>query len=150
MAYSQLSDIKLQLEDAALLELTDDANAGEIDPDVVARAIADADADIDTYLAVRYALPLSSTPAMVRKASVELAICNLYARRPGLLPEERKGRCERMREFLEQVAAGKRSLGADDPGASANDGPAATTDKDDRVFTIGKVSDDTSGTLDDY
>jgi len=150
MAYSALSDILKQMDEATLVELTDDAGAGAVDEDVVTRAIADADEEIDAYLAVKYSLPFSTTPNLVRKLSVDLAICNLYARRDDTLPETRKERCREARAFLDRVAKGVAKLDVPDPAADSDQGVAVTTVKDDRIFTVGRSSDGSSGSLDNY
>ena len=53
MAYCTQNDILMQLDETTLIELTDDAGAGEIDEDVVTRAIADADEEIEAEIAMR-------------------------------------------------------------------------------------------------
>jgi len=81
MAYSTQADILEQLSEAHLIQLTDDAGAGTVDADVVSRAIADADAEIDSYCATKYDTPFTTVPAVIRKLSVDMAIYNVYARR---------------------------------------------------------------------
>jgi len=121
-----------------------------IDSDVITRAIADADAEIDSYCASQYEpLPFSPVPVMVRKLSVDIAIYHLYARRKGAT-EERKRRYDEAIRFLRDAARGNVLLGSDGPAADDDAGPAATTDADDRIFSSGKASDDSSGTLDNY
>jgi len=150
MSYCTQDDIEYTLDRDTLVQLTDDAGIGTIDAEVVARAIADADEEIDSALAVRYSLPLSSTPALVRKISVDLAVCNLYARRDDTLPETRAKRCDEARRLLDRIARGDRRLDVPDPGKDADYGVDVTTSKDDRIFTRGRSSDGTTGTLDNY
>ena len=48
--------------------------SGEVpDAEVIARAIADAEAEIDGYLAARYALPLAVVPPILSRLAAELA-----------------------------------------------------------------------------
>ncbi len=148
MAYSAKADILEQLDEDVLVQLTDDADAGVVDDDVVTRAIADADSEIDSYCAAHYEVPFSTVPAMVRKLSVDIAIYNLYARRKGA-PEDRKARYDSAIRFLRDVSTGKASLGSTEPDES-DGGPEATTKKSDRAFTIGRSSDSSAGTLDNY
>jgi phage gp36-like protein len=115
MPYSTLSDVQDQLSEAELIGLTDDAGAGAVDADVVARAIADADEEIDGYVGSRVKVPLSPVPGIVRKVSVDTAIYNLYARRHNSIPEIREKRYDNAMKFLAKVATGTISLGADDP-----------------------------------
>jgi phage gp36-like protein len=149
MAYCAQSDLLNQLDEDILIQLTDDADAGAIDADIVTRAIADADAEIDSYCGARYEVPFASVPVMVRKISVDIAIYNLYVRRKGV-PEDRENRYKDAIRFLRDVSAGKATLGADAPAEDDDSGPEATTVKSDRVFTRGRSSDSSSGTLDNY
>ncbi|MEW5802690.1 MAG: DUF1320 domain-containing protein [bacterium] len=117
---------------------------------VVERAIADADAEIDSYCAARYAnLPFALVPIMVRKISVDIAIYNLYARRKGA-PDDRRDRYQSVVRFLENVANGIAYLGADAPDTNDDPGPRASGSEIDRIFTMGRISDSSSGTLDRY
>jgi len=151
MSYCVQGDLLEQIAESELIELTDDAGSGSIDASVVSRAIADADAEIDSYCGTRYTLPFSPVPVMIRKLSVDIAIYNLYTRRSTLkMPEERQKRYDNAVRFLRDVAKGLITLGADAP-AEPDDGlPQATKTKDDRVFTMGKKSDSSTGTLDNY
>lgn len=115
MAYSSLADIEDQLSEAELIGLTDDAAMGAVDADVVARAIADADEEIDGYIGSRVKVPLSPVPGVIRKYSVDIAVYNLYARRHSSMPEIREKRYENAVKFLGLVAGGTVSLGTDDP-----------------------------------
>jgi len=108
MAYCELEDILKMMPPEDLAELT--AEAGEEpDPEVVAQAIARADSEIDSYLAVRYVLPLSSVPERVKGLSLDLAIYHLYSRR-SVMPEVRRDRYRDAVAFLQEVAAGRARL----------------------------------------
>jgi len=148
MAYSTRSDILEQLDEDVLIQLTDDVDAGVVDDDAVTRAIADADSEIDSYCGAHYEVPFETVPAMVRKLSVDISIYNLYARRKGA-PEDRKQRYDSAIRFLRDVSTGKASLGSTAPDDS-DGGPEATTKKSDRIFSTGKTSDSSNGTLDNY
>jgi len=140
MAYCELSDIEKQIPEQILIELTDDDGTGAVDTGNVDRAIEDADDEIDSFLSLRYSLPLPSTPGLVRRMSVDLAICNLYARRPHLdIPESRKERCDNDRKLLEEIGKGKLSLGSDAPDPS-NTQNSVDIASGDRIFTRDKMS----------
>ncbi|MDF1592593.1 MAG: DUF1320 domain-containing protein [Desulfobacterales bacterium] len=151
MSYCTQSDIEKQIPEEILIELTDDDGAGVVDTDAVDRAIADADEEIDAFVSMQYGLPFESTPGLIRRMSVNLAICNLYARRPHLdIPESRKDRCSADRKLLEQVAKGTLKLDEPDPTKDADGGVETTRSKSDRIFSIGRGSDSSTGTLDNY
>jgi phage gp36-like protein len=125
MAYCTLEDLKKALPEAALEELTDDEGAGSIQDARVTEAIAQADALIDTYLGGRYAVPLSSVPAVVRQCSVDIALYYLYKRTvEGFAesitePNTRRTAYKDALRILEDIRSGKMGLpvaGADDSG----------------------------------
>jgi phage gp36-like protein len=144
MAYSTQSDLVEQISSASLIELTDDAGAGTVDESVVTRAIADADALIDSYCGKRYTVPFSTVPAIVRKMSVDIAIYNLYAR-PVHMDETPASRRDRYRDavdILKAIARGDISLGASDPDGSPPEtsAPEFHSDNPERVFSRSKLS----------
>lgn len=151
MTYCTQDDIEKQVPRDTLIELTDDYGANVVDTGMIARAIADADEEIDAFISMQYSLPFGSTPALVRLMSVNLAICNLYGRRPHLdIPETRKERCDRDRRRLELIAGGKLKIDVPDPDTDSDAGVGISVVKSDRVFTRGKDSDSSAGTLDNY
>jgi phage gp36-like protein len=146
MAYCTLDDIKKALEEATVIQLTDDENLkpaaiDPVDPDhaaIIARvdeAIETADAEIDGYCAVKYSVPLSPVPAVVNKLSVELAIYYLHGRRS--IPEKIEKRYERAVSRLKDIARGLLSLGVDPEPAASTSADSAQANKavSDRVFT---------------
>lgn len=80
MTYASLADLRDRYGEDMLLSVADRVSppAGVVDPGVVARALADADAVIDASLAVRYRLPLGETPAIVRDLAITIAIYKLH------------------------------------------------------------------------
>jgi phage gp36-like protein len=138
MPYSATDDIENQLEEAVLIQLTDDAGAGAVDDNIVARAIADADATIDAYCQGRYTVPLSPVPDKIRQVSVDIAIYNLYSRRDDTAPETRKDRYKEAIRFLEKVAAGQIELGAATP-AKTNTGNSVDISSNTRIFDRDKM-----------
>lgn len=88
-----------------LLDLTDRAvpKAGVVDADVVNRALADADAEIDGYLAVRYALPLASTPPLLTDIALRVSIYKLHAK---VMQEKIKDDYQLARADLLRIAKG--------------------------------------------
>lgn len=82
MAYCSQSDLENAIEENILIELSDDDKDGVIDSGIVERAIADADAIVNSYLRKVFSVPLDPPiPDIVRKLSVDLSIYNLFARR---------------------------------------------------------------------
>jgi len=139
MSYCTQDDLLEQISEAELIELTDDAGSGEVDADVVTRAIADADATIDAHCQGRYSVPLSPVPAMIRAVSVDMTIYNLLSRKNEEVPKSRDDRNRNAIRFLERVADGKIQLGASTP-AQANTEHSVNIESGTRIFTRDKMS----------
>ena len=105
------------LTDTDFIEDPEEREAG-IGP-LIDEAIADADGEIDGYLAKRYAVPLAPVPKVINKFSKDIALYNLMSR-AGLDEAGREGNNAAIK-FLTLVAEGKVSLGteASDPQAAA-------------------------------
>ena len=80
MAYTTQNELIERYGAPMMIGLTDRAEVptGAVDATVVTRAIEDAQALIDGYLAKRVTLPLSETPPLVAKLAAEIAIYNLH------------------------------------------------------------------------
>lgn len=84
MTYATTEQLAERYGAAMLVQLTDrsEVPTGAIDREVVARALADADAEIDGFLAKRYRLPLGVTPALVGDLALAIAIYKLHRYEP--------------------------------------------------------------------
>lgn len=148
--YSTLDDIKKLLPEDIIIQLTDDENLKPtaIDPGNAAHApiigrineaIETADAEIDGYCAVKYAVPLATVTRLITGLSVEIAIYYLHARRT--IPEDIQKRYDRAISRLKDIAKGILSIGADPPPASSNAGGAESNKPvPDRIFTRDKMT----------
>ena len=139
MAYSLQADLLGQISENKLIQLTDDDDAGSIDADVITRAIADSDVEIDGYCGTRYTVPFTTVPAIIRKVSVDIAIYNLYARRKGA-PDDRQKRYDNAIKFLTNVSKALISLGADDPDSTPAETHKPEISQSDRIFTRDKMN----------
>ncbi|MDQ7799559.1 MAG: DUF1320 domain-containing protein [Candidatus Edwardsbacteria bacterium] len=135
MAYCTLDDIKKVAPETDLIQLTDDDNLGIIKTTITDAAIEDADDFIDTYLRGRYTLPLSETPKIIAKLSVDLALYYIYERRfKTKMPEGIIGSYNNAIKLLGQIQQGRISLGVDS-GTSTGSGEFQTNKtSDSRVF----------------
>lgn len=119
--YCTQADIVARFGEAELKQLTDRTGTNTIDSTAVEAAIADAAAEIDGYIATRYTLPLIVVPAIIKRIAVDVALYQLFmARRMGAT-EEVRYRYTDARKLLENIAAGKVSLGVPSPLQSEND-----------------------------
>jgi len=95
-----------------LIQLTDQTGSEIIDDAVLENAILDASAEIDMYLAGRYALPLSTTPLPLARIACVL-VRDLLAGDSDKADEQWKKEAEACRKTLDKIATGKISLGVD-------------------------------------
>lgn len=91
-----------------LVQLTDLADTGEIDDLVLFEALQAADAEIDTYLGQRYALPLDNVPLNLERIACDIARYRLH--RDGASESVRQ-RYTDARAFLRDVAKGAVQIG---------------------------------------
>ncbi len=134
MGYSTRAEVREMLKDDVLDPILGDAflddasNREELMGPVIDEAIADADGEIDGYLAKRYRVPLAPAPKVINKFSKDIAIYNLFSRM-GIEKDSDHGiyltRYNAAIKFLTMVAEGKVSVGADadgDPASAAATG----------------------------
>jgi phage gp36-like protein len=139
MSYAIQQDLIDRFGQTELIQLTDLAGAGTINATEVARALADADGEIDGYLAGRYALPLPAIPKIITGYACDIARYRLYK---GVIAETVQKNYDQAIKFLSLVAQGKISLGPDATGnqvAPVAGGPAITQGT--RTFTPGNLRD---------
>ena len=100
----------------AVLLLTDRDGDGVADTGAIERALADASAEIDTYLAAKYQLPLSETPAVLTRLAADIAIYRLALSADKRIKEHRV-RYDDAVALLRRIAKGEASLGLASPAA---------------------------------
>lgn len=128
MAYATRADLERRFGAAEVLQLADRDGDGLADAGVIDGALAEAAAEIDAYLAGRYDLPLPVVPPVLERIACDIARYRLMADNP---LEEARRRYEDARRLLENLAAGRVSLGLPASSAPATGGilvaaPAAT------------------------
>jgi phage gp36-like protein len=148
MPYSLKADLLTEISEEELIGLTDDESAGIVNDDRVTTAIADADALIDSYCGQVETVPFTTVPAIIKKHSVTIAIYNIYSRR-SVAPEVRKDNYKDAISHLKDIATGKATIGATTE-ADYEEDPQSSHTLEDRIFTKGKKSDGSSGSLDNY
>jgi len=134
MAYCTQDDIISQISEEILIQLTDDDGVGEVDADRVSAAIANADAEINSYCGMKYSVPFSTVPPMIRAASVDIAIYNLRSRRMGASDTEKERYRERI-AWLKDVAKGIATLGESDPDGVPTEVQAPEISCSGRIFS---------------
>lgn len=137
MAYILQADLLAQVSENQLIQLTDDNKLGQVITDTVTRAISDAEAEINGYLAARsrYTVPVAvPIPALIKKLAIDIAIWNLYRRRQRV-PEDVRHGYEDARRMLESIAKGLISVGSDPPPPASSTANSGEVFGPDRLYT---------------
>jgi phage gp36-like protein len=108
MAYATQSDISGLYGENALV-VADHDRDGIPDAAPIANALDYATAEIDSYLATRYTLPLAEVPRLLKKLCVDIALHQL-ALSGELMTEEIGKRYERALATLRDLSTGKAVL----------------------------------------
>jgi phage gp36-like protein len=119
MAYCTFDDIENRIGTDDLAALADYDGDSTADPDIVAEAIRNAESLIDSYVGVRFAVPVDPAPDILRTRAVNLTVYFLRLGRDSVTEDARLQYEDDVR-WLNQVAAGGVSLGLEPaPGESA-------------------------------
>lgn len=138
MTYATQQDLVDRFGSDELIQLTDRANTGTIDSTVVSRALTDADAEINGYLATQYTLPLSSVPAVLVRLACDIARYQLSADR---VTDSVRDRYKDAVAFLKSLSKGEAQLGvATGEAAKPTESGVAFTGPN-RVFNREKLCD---------
>lgn len=113
MSYATQQNLVTRFGSDELIQLTDLNNLGSIDPAVVSVALADADAEINSYLAGRYNLPLTQVSAELVRLACDIARYRLFDVRA---TEAVKVRYDDAIKKLRDIGKGLASLGIDEAG----------------------------------
>ena len=138
MPYATLQNLIDRFGEDEIVRLSDRAGTGDIDQTVVAGKLSDADAEIDGYLAGRYALPLPVVPEALRRVACDVARYHLYDDRS---TEQVTKRYDDAIKFLKMVSKGDVQLGVDTGGNSPTVSAAPDFYSSDPVFSRGMLSD---------
>jgi phage gp36-like protein len=131
--YGSQADMEDRFGTEELIQLTDRTGSGVIDAAVLNRAIADADAEIDGYLASRYKLPLAETPPALTRIACDIARYLLY---DDAVIDSVKDRYDNAVKFLRGVARGDVSL-VEQTGDTAETAGVAEFESGRTVFNSG-------------
>ncbi|MCC5636319.1 DUF1320 domain-containing protein [Nostoc sp. CHAB 5844] len=145
MSYATAADMIAAFSEQEILELSniDYPDATTINQNVVNRAIADAQAQLDSYLAVRYKVPLVVVPAVLRNYTCDVARYILDKDKPR---EEVSRRRDLVFYYLKDLAANKASLpgivdGTDGSTTDAGNGDVVIFKSPGRTWTTSSLRD---------
>jgi phage gp36-like protein len=132
MSYIVEADLSARASPAQLIQLTDDEKTGVADSTRILALLVSAEAEVNSYLATRYPVPLSPVPDLVKELALDVAVYKLFARRQRVTADVRQTYEDALKK-LEQIAKGVLTLGVDPPPASstlASQGEVLTADRD--------------------
>lgn len=139
MTYATQQNMIDRFGELEIKQLTDRSSIGNIDAAVLTKAFEDTDAEINSYLESRYALPLVSTPLIITRLACDIARYYLYDIRATELVKQRY---EDAVKFLINVSKGVVSLGVDSNNqAQPATGGTIKSVANDRVFSSSALSD---------
>lgn len=111
--YATQQDLESRYGEKFFLLAADRNGNGHADPTAVEDALQDATDEIDSYVATRYALPLSPVPGVLKRTAADIAMYRLCPETHSLNDETRQ-RYKDAVAWLSRVASGEVSLGAPD------------------------------------
>jgi phage gp36-like protein len=135
MSYCTQAQLEDRYSTLMLVQLTDRASpkSGLVDTSVVARNLADADAEIDGYLAKLYLLPLTAVPAIVTDLALRVAIYKLHRQ---TAPDKIMKDYELARADLVRIARGEIVLQAQGVATPAGGAADVRVTDADRTLTV--------------
>lgn len=132
MTYCTRQDLVDRFGEREVILLTDrDGSTGMVVDEVLDRAIADAEAEIDGYLGGRYTVPLDPVPTSIRRVACDLARYYLHDQAPTDVVRQRYEDAVR---FLRAVSRGEVTLGVSESGTPIRPSEGAEIGSDGRIF----------------
>lgn len=108
MGYANQVDMVERFGEAELAQRTNRVDGQTIATAVLARALTDADAEIDAHLATRYSLPLALVPPVLTRLAADIARYRLF---DDGVPETVRLRYQDAVSLLRRMASGEVRLG---------------------------------------
>jgi phage gp36-like protein len=136
--YAIQADLENRFGAEELAQRSDRINGSVIDVAVIDRALSDAEAEINAYLASRYQLPLASTPPVLVRLACDIALYRLC----DVPPDEVRKRYEDAVRDLKRAADGVLVIDGASPLAASpvsSGGIASKTPA--RIFGAGDLAD---------
>lgn len=137
MSYCTQTDIEARVGEAELTRLADHDGDDSPDATVVEGALSAAEALMDSYLGVRFAVPVlkpdGEPPEVLRARAVSLAVYFLRFGRDSVTEDARAQHAEDL-AWLQAVAAGTVSLGVQPAPAESPGAPGVEHEGQQRLF----------------
>lgn len=138
MPYASLEDLIERAGEDEILQVADRDEDGTPDPDVVEAALVHADNIANGYVAVRYALPLTAVPDLLRTWCVSIARYHLHRDgAPDYVVRDYKDALASLKDLARGVL--DLPIGADDPQPAPSDSGRVSIVGPEPVFTADKL-----------
>lgn len=112
MSYATAQDVINRYPNRDLVQLTnEDPTATTVNTTPITQALADASAEIDSYIEARFTLPLADPPAVLNRLATDIAMYRMQTLRPLHDLDDARKRYEDAVAILTKVAAGELTLG---------------------------------------
>lgn len=132
MTYAAQADMVERFGEAEIAQRTNRVDGSTIDQAVLARALGDADAEINSYLAARYQLPLAATPTVLVRLACDMARYQLFS---DGAPDVIRQRYQDAVSLLKRMASGEVQLDGVAALQPAHGGQAVVSRSPARVFS---------------
>lgn len=120
MPYCSIDELKADISETELQQLTDDERLGAVNEDRINAAIGAAGDLIDGYLRGRYALPLDPVPIIIKTVAKEITIYKLILRRKRQsITQQMTDNYNAQLKLLGQIQSGTITLGVNSPSGDA-------------------------------
>lgn len=107
MAYSTNDDLFERMDQQLVIQLTDDANTGNINQDVLDDKRATCHELVNSYLRGQYTVPMDPAPKLLADVEADLLVDKLYSRRANIeKPESVKDTFNQAMDTLHKIAKG--------------------------------------------
>lgn len=137
--YIVQADLLSQISEHQLVQLTDDEKTGLVVDARVDEAIGSAEAEVNGYVATRYAVPVAApAPDLIKKLSITITVYLLYRRRQRV-PDDVRTAYEDAIAMLKDIARGVITLGIDPPPAESTKASAGEVSGPERIFSRDKL-----------
>ncbi|KGE01000.1 DUF1320 domain-containing protein [Rhizobium sp. YS-1r] len=138
MPYASLEDLIERAGEDEILQVADRDGDGTPDPDVVEAALVHADNIANGYVAVRYALPLTAVPDLLRTWCVSIARYQLHRDgAPDYVVRDYKDALTALKDLARGVL--DLPIGVDDPQPAPSDSGRVSIVGPEPVFTADKL-----------
>jgi phage gp36-like protein len=137
VSYATIQDANDMYGEDYVLTSVDRDSDGEPDTTALTKALSKASSEIDSYLGVRYNVPLTTVPEIIKGYTIDIAIYKCSSGPAAGLTEEKRQRYDDAIKWLINLSKGVTSLGLEETDADTEHRPVIEAET--RLFTRSKL-----------